>query len=154
MRKTNRGTYMWKNIVVWKRKGSFKGDFVIRGSVDTWTNWIAKELLPTERKPMRATLRCLVWAIFLFLLPLSRVSFPNQIFCKGKEIFWLIFFFSLFFFGFDLWLQIVTNQFSLKCFSDTWKGCRATKAASCLLWSWKQRREVKILHLCNILKAS
>ena len=96
MRKTNRGTYMWKNIVVWKRKGSFKGDFIIRGSVDTWTNWIAKELLPTERKPMRATLRCLVWAIFLFLLSLSRVSFPNQIFCKGKEIFLTDLFFHCF----------------------------------------------------------
>ena len=152
MRKTNRGTYMWKNIVVWRRKGSFKGDFIIRGSVDTWTNWIAKELLPTERKPMRATLRCLVWAIFLFLLPLSRVSFPNQIFCKGKEIFLTDLFFTVF-----LWFWFVTadcDKFPLKCFPDTWKGCRATKAASCLLWSWKQRREVRILHLCNILKAS
>ena len=42
----------------------------------TCTNWIAKELLPTERKPMRATFRCFVWAIFspfyLCLIPFCR----------------------------------------------------------------------------------
>ena len=35
---------------------------------DTCTNWIANELLPTERKPMRATFRCFVWAILPFTL--------------------------------------------------------------------------------------